>query len=165
MAPGQHQLPLEDFQSEMDSVVQFQWLNLHVLRLNNLKDFLSSVLFYFSHINFISNSCSFWCPSLFKVSTQKYDIQKTTVNWTAQEKCHTQLWATKCTLQRMLPFLFLFDNAIKFTKKMCIIRHSWMFHIILPKQGSSNSVLEGRCPAEFSSNLPQHTCLEVWSIQ
>ncbi len=31
-------------------------------------------------------------------------------------------------------------------------------------QGSSNLILEGRCPAEFSSNLPQHTCLEVWSI-
>uniref|UniRef100_A0A671MZI3 Ankyrin repeat and SOCS box containing 1 n=1 Tax=Sinocyclocheilus anshuiensis TaxID=1608454 RepID=A0A671MZI3_9TELE len=26
-------------------------------------------------------------------------------------------------------------------------------------QGCPNSVLEGRCPAEFSSNLPQHTCL------
>uniref|UniRef100_A0A673IIF3 Spondin domain-containing protein n=1 Tax=Sinocyclocheilus rhinocerous TaxID=307959 RepID=A0A673IIF3_9TELE len=24
-------------------------------------------------------------------------------------------------------------------------------------QGCPNSVLEGRCPAEFSSNLPQHT--------
>ncbi len=32
------------------------------------------------------------------------------------------------------------------------------------KQGSSNLILEGRCPAEFSSNLPQHTCLEVSSI-
>ncbi len=32
------------------------------------------------------------------------------------------------------------------------------------EQGSSNLILEGRCPAEFSSNLPQHTCLEVWSI-
>ncbi len=31
-------------------------------------------------------------------------------------------------------------------------------------QGSSNLILEGRCPAEFSSNLPQHTCLEVSSI-
>ncbi len=39
--------------------------------------------------------------------------------------------------------------------------------IFAPKgldQGSSNLILEGRCPAEFSSNLPQHTCLEVWSI-
>ncbi len=32
------------------------------------------------------------------------------------------------------------------------------------EQGSSNLILEGRCPAEFSSNLPQHTCLEVSSI-
>ncbi len=32
------------------------------------------------------------------------------------------------------------------------------------EQGSPHSVLEGRCPAEFSSNLPQHTCLEVSSI-
>ncbi len=32
------------------------------------------------------------------------------------------------------------------------------------KQGSSNLFLEGRWPAEFSSNLPQHTCLEVSSI-
>ncbi len=31
-------------------------------------------------------------------------------------------------------------------------------------QGSSNLILEGRCPAEFSSNLPQHTCMEVSSI-
>ncbi len=31
-------------------------------------------------------------------------------------------------------------------------------------QGSSNLILEGRCPAEFSSNLPQHACLEVSSI-
>ncbi len=31
-------------------------------------------------------------------------------------------------------------------------------------QGSSNLILEGRCPVEFSSNLPQHTCLEVSSI-
>ncbi len=31
-------------------------------------------------------------------------------------------------------------------------------------QGSSNLILEGQCPAEFSSNLPQHTCLEVSSI-
>ncbi len=32
------------------------------------------------------------------------------------------------------------------------------------KQGCPNSVLEGRCPAEFSSNLPQHTCMEAPSI-
>ncbi|KAI2665280.1 Kinesin-like protein KIF21A [Labeo rohita] len=31
-------------------------------------------------------------------------------------------------------------------------------------QGCPNSVLEGRCPAEFSSNLPEHTCLEVSSM-
>ncbi len=31
-------------------------------------------------------------------------------------------------------------------------------------QGSSNLILEGRCPAEFSSNLPQHTCMEASSI-
>ncbi|KAI2652911.1 Sterile alpha motif domain-containing protein 12 [Labeo rohita] len=31
-------------------------------------------------------------------------------------------------------------------------------------QGCPNSVLEGRCPAEFSSNLPQHTCWEVSSM-
>ncbi len=32
------------------------------------------------------------------------------------------------------------------------------------EQGSSNLILEGWCPAEFSSNLSQHTCLEVSSI-
>ncbi len=31
-------------------------------------------------------------------------------------------------------------------------------------QGSPNLILEGLCPAEFSSNLPQHTSLEVSSI-
>ncbi len=31
-------------------------------------------------------------------------------------------------------------------------------------QGSLNLILEGRCPADFSSNLPQQTCLEVSSI-
>ncbi len=31
-------------------------------------------------------------------------------------------------------------------------------------QGSPDSVLEGQCPAEFSSNLPQHTCLDVSRI-
>ncbi len=31
-------------------------------------------------------------------------------------------------------------------------------------QGCPNLVLEGRCPAEFSSNLPQHTCREVSSV-
>ncbi len=31
-------------------------------------------------------------------------------------------------------------------------------------QGLWNLILEGRCPAEFSSNLPQHTCLGVSSI-
>ncbi len=32
------------------------------------------------------------------------------------------------------------------------------------QQGCPNSVLEERCPAEFSSNLPQHTCMEASSI-
>ncbi len=32
------------------------------------------------------------------------------------------------------------------------------------EQGSSNLILEGRCPAKFSSSLPQHTYLEVSSI-
>ncbi len=31
-------------------------------------------------------------------------------------------------------------------------------------QGCPNWVLEGRCPAEFSSNLPQHTCMEDSSM-
>ncbi len=31
-------------------------------------------------------------------------------------------------------------------------------------QGSSGLILEGRCPAGFGSNLPQHTCMEVSSI-
>ncbi len=38
------------------------------------------------------------------------------------------------------------------------------FHFISLNQGSSNLILEGRCPAEFSSNLPQNTCLEVSSM-
>ncbi len=32
------------------------------------------------------------------------------------------------------------------------------------KAGCPNSVLEGQCPAEFSSNLPQNTCLKVSSM-
>ncbi|XP_016389941.1 L-rhamnose-binding lectin CSL2-like [Sinocyclocheilus rhinocerous] len=32
------------------------------------------------------------------------------------------------------------------------------------EQRCPNSVLEGRCPAEFNANLPQHTCLEVCSM-
>ncbi len=40
----------------------------------------------------------------------------------------------------------------------------FLFHFNYIKQGSSNLILEGLCPAEFSSNLPQHTCLEVSSI-
>ncbi len=32
------------------------------------------------------------------------------------------------------------------------------------KAGITNC-LEGRCPAEFSSNLPQHTCLEASIIK
>ncbi len=31
-------------------------------------------------------------------------------------------------------------------------------------QGCPNSVLKGQCPAEFRSNLPQHTCHEVSSM-
>ncbi len=31
-------------------------------------------------------------------------------------------------------------------------------------QGCPNSVLEGQCPAEFRSNLPQHTCHKVSSM-
>lgn len=31
-------------------------------------------------------------------------------------------------------------------------------------QGCPNSVLDGRCPAEFSANLPQHNFLEVSSM-
>ncbi len=43
----------------------------------------------------------------------------------------------------------------------CSTRFSSLFPI---KQGCPNSVLEGRCPAVFSSNLPQHTCMEVSSM-
>ncbi len=37
-------------------------------------------------------------------------------------------------------------------------------HLICIDQGCPNSVLEGRCPAEFSSNLPHHTCKEASSM-
>ncbi len=43
----------------------------------------------------------------------------------------------------------------------------WIFFLLGRErldQGSSNLILEGRCPAEFSSNLPQNSCLEVSSI-
>ncbi len=40
---------------------------------------------------------------------------------------------------------------------MCFIRKC-------VEQGLSNLFLEGRCPTEFSSKLPQHTCLEVSSL-
>ncbi len=36
---------------------------------------------------------------------------------------------------------------------------TWQFNAGVTKLGPG-----GQCPAEFSSNLPQHTCLEVWSI-
>ncbi len=38
------------------------------------------------------------------------------------------------------------------------------FFFLYTPAGYPKSVLEGHCPAEFSSNLPQHTCLEVSSI-
>ncbi len=38
------------------------------------------------------------------------------------------------------------------------------FFFFLLVQECPKSVLEGHCPAEFSSNLPQHTCLEVSSM-
>ncbi len=31
-------------------------------------------------------------------------------------------------------------------------------------QGSPDSVLKGQCPAEFTSNLTQHTCMEFSSM-
>ncbi len=48
-----------------------------------------------------------------------------------------------------------------------LLKRWWQgFHLYYNglEQGSLHSVLEGRGPAEFSSNLPQHTCLEVSSI-
>ncbi len=36
--------------------------------------------------------------------------------------------------------------------------------VICSKAGCPNSVLEGRCPAEFSSNLPQNTCQKFSSM-
>jgi len=38
------------------------------------------------------------------------------------------------------------------------------FICVLSRAGWPNSVLEGHCPAEFSSSLPQHTaCLMIFN--
>ncbi len=42
-----------------------------------------------------------------------------------------------------------------------LILDSLLYFVVLYTQGCLNSVLEGRCPAEFSFSLPQHTCMEV----
>ncbi len=59
--------------------------------------------------------------------------------------------------------LFLFTSCFNdiFPRLSDYVRGEMFIHL---GQGSSNLILEGRCPAEFSSNLPQHTCLDVWSI-
>ncbi len=52
------------------------------------------------------------------------------------------------------------------TKNNTLLFHNANTKAYLPtlSQGSSNLILKGQCPAEFSSNLPQHTCLAVSSI-
>ncbi len=79
---------------------------------------------------------------------------------------------------RWRPFIGLLDFCgLHFPEYIIYIEYIWIeIHWIphFPKlviqvthclvQGSPHSVLEGRCPAEFISNLPQHTCLEVSGI-
>ncbi len=49
-------------------------------------------------------------------------------------------------------------------KHLCSTEEKNLTGLEQHEQVSPNLFLEGRCPAEFSSNLPQHTCLEVSSI-
>ncbi len=58
-----------------------------------------------------------------------------------------------------------FCSTIKYDYTIFFPVWHYIFMTFYPLcQGSPHSVLEGWCPAEFSSNLPQHTCLEVSSI-
>ncbi len=57
----------------------------------------------------------------------------------------------------------LFDNHQRQQKNSeCRVLRAWKQNPL--DQGRPNSVLEGRCPAEFNSNLPQHTCTEASSM-
>ncbi len=60
-------------------------------------------------------------------------------------------------------FVFAFaKKKLKISRKKITLKTFCANHPL--RQGSPNLILEGRCPAEFSSNLSQHTWLEVWSI-
>ncbi len=65
-----------------------------------------------------------------------------------------------CTSQK---FFFFPKHIYKYMLYFVILKENKNWYITL-NQGSPDSVLEGQCPAEFSSNLPQHTCLEVSNI-
>ncbi len=66
-------------------------------------------------------------------------------------------WANATFLERtQIIELFFFNLLLSF---------DILGAILYPlEQGCSNLVLEGRCPAEFCSNLPQHTCMEASSM-
>ncbi len=62
-------------------------------------------------------------------------------------------------------YVYTVSNITKIPNKQRTFPAGYFrFYYYNLKQGSSNLILEGRCPAEFSSNLPQHICMEVWSI-
>ncbi len=80
---------------------------------------------------------------------------------------HQQRWNGKyrCMSASLPPDVTdtrLSSSTVMYVCVLMLVLHTVPFKCL--DQGSSNSILEGLCPAEFSSNLPQHTCLEVSSI-
>ncbi len=95
-----------------------------------------------------------------------FDLLNLVLAWwavcvSATRSGHLGGWMTRvCGLQGMRPD-WTTAGPLKTLLKVCDV--CLLFSYILG-QWSSNLILEGWRPAEFSSNLPQHTCLEVWSI-
>ncbi len=56
------------------------------------------------------------------------------------------------------------STTVRVERRLNCERERWVQCSVTLGQGCLNSVLEGQCPAEFRSNLPQHTCREVSSM-
>ncbi len=61
-------------------------------------------------------------------------------------------------------FPFTLQKVHQEILKVISMNKAFYSQLFASYKGSPSSVLEGRCPAEFSSNFPQHTCLQVSSI-
>ncbi len=91
-----------------------------------------------------------------------YGILHTHLQETAK---NTSLPSLFDPLTLALSILIIFYISVVFLlKKKNTHLTLYQSHIYSLTQGCPNSVLEGRCPAEFSSNLSQHTCIEVSSM-